>query len=353
MQKEILSTLQALKKALETSPEDVVVELLEMVIKTTNADTARLWIEDPEKRDYVKCVASVPIDYEKWKKIKELRVRKSLKIVSDSLKNPAKVYEKLINGNSKTKDSYAKVTEQKGVNLVCGIELGGKHNTGLIAIDFGEKQVSKQELVHAKEALETSTTLIGLLFTNENWLTNLEKLSKMDELTRIYNVREYRTQLDSEINKRKKGKDKSPLFLAEFDIDDFKQINDNYESHVVGDIVLERLGKRITKFIDDNNLSEFMHAYRRGGDEFAILIWAKNRNECRDIISELFKNLTRNMSIKREKETLTIPISISMGCGMFEDRYTSQDFKNTIDARVYYAKKTGKNKIIGQKEHNI
>lgn len=350
---EMLSTLQALKKALETSPEYALIELLDMVIKTTNASTARLWIEDSNKKDFVRCIASAPVDYSKWRKIKELRIKKSLNIINQALKTPGVVYGKYINGDSKTQDRYAKILSQEGLNLVCGVDLGGKHNMGLIAIDFSEKDPQKQKVDYAKKALETSTTLIGLLFTNENWLSNLEEISRIDELTRIYNVREYRIQLDEEIKKRTSGRDKTPLFLAEFDIDDFKQINDNFESHVVGDIVLERMGLRVLRFINENNLVNNMKAYRRGGDEFAIIIWGKNRTICRKILFDLIKNLTKPISIKKGKERLSISLGISAGCAMLEERYTSQDFKNTVDARLYYAKKTGKNKIVGQKEHKI
>jgi len=348
---EILSTLQALKKALETSPEDVLIELLEMVVKTAKASSARFWIEDQNNKENIRCIASLPIDPIKWKKIKKLRIKKSLKIIKNSLSNPGTIQERLITENIRTKDPYSNLTDQKGLNLIYGVELGSKHHCGLIAIDFINKEPNKVDIKLAKNALETSVTLIGLLFTNENWLKNLEQLSKVDELTRLYNVREYNLYLANKIENRENSQNK--LFLAEFDIDDFKKVNDKFESHIVGDKVLERIGKRLIEFIKNNNLLDNMKAYRRGGDEFAIVIVDKNRIECRKIIDILFKRITKPIKIKYIKKDLSIPLSISLGCGMFEARYTYQDFRNTIDARLYYAKKTGKNKIIGKKEHVI
>ncbi|MFA5382034.1 MAG: GGDEF domain-containing protein [Candidatus Micrarchaeia archaeon] len=349
---EMLSTLQALKKALETSPEDALLELLGMVVKTANASSARLWIEDSNNREFIRCIASLPLDHIKWKKIKKLRIKKSLKFIKDSLDNPGIVQEKIITDNLRTKDLYADLTNQKGLNLICGVELGGRRNCGLIAIDFIDKNPNKSEIKLAKSALETSATLIGLLFTNEDWLQNLEQLSKIDELTGLYNIREYNIQLSKEMENLKLNKTKKYLFLAEFDIDDFKKINDKFESHIIGDKVLERIGKRIIEFIEINTLIN-IKAYRRGGDEFAILIADKSRVESRKIIEQLFKKIAKPVKIKYKKREISIPLTISLGCGMFEDRFSIQDFRNTIDARVYFAKKTGKNKIIGKKEHLI
>lgn len=63
---------------------------------------------------------------------------------------------------------------------------------------------------------------------------------------------------------------KIPFAMAIFDLDNFKNINDNY-GHGVGDIVLERCAKTLIDYIGEDGI-----AGRYGGDEFLIIYFKDN-----------------------------------------------------------------------------
>ena len=164
----MLSTLKALKSALEESPEKVINDLLEMVMYTSKCESVRIWVEDNRNPQFIRCLRSLPmLDDEKWRTLQNLRVNKSTAIVKQAFDNMGKVQMQELNGNKEKMDDYAKFSKQAGINLACAIDLGGRHKVGLIAVDFGRKKLKKEEAKHATEALELSTTLIGLLFNND------------------------------------------------------------------------------------------------------------------------------------------------------------------------------------------
>ena len=91
----------------------------------------------------------------------------------------------------------------------------------------------------------------------------ISDLVTRDGLTDIYNKRKYSEEVDREFARAQRyGR---PLSLIVIDLDDFKQVNDNY-GHLCGDFVL----KQVTILVRDLLRPEQTFA-RVGGDEFAIL----------------------------------------------------------------------------------
>ncbi len=104
----------------------------------------------------------------------------------------------------------------------------------------------------------------GLMLAHIKLLsTELKKMAFTDSLTHIYNRLHFAHFLDTEIDKVKRyGGTFSIIF---FDLDHFKEVNDNY-GHLVGDEVLEQ----VTKIVSSANRSADIFA-RYGGEEFIIL----------------------------------------------------------------------------------
>lgn len=110
--------------------------------------------------------------------------------------------------------------------------------------------------------------LAGLLFGF--MLAHIKVLSKKlktmaytDSLTKIYNRLHFAHFLDAEIDKVERyGGTFSIIF---FDLDNFKEVNDNF-GHSVGDDVLEK----ITEIVSTANRKADIFA-RYGGEEFIIL----------------------------------------------------------------------------------
>ena len=106
--------------------------------------------------------------------------------------------------------------------------------------------------------------LFGLMLAHIKVLSKkLKTMAYTDSLTHIYNRLHFAHFLDAEIDKVKRyGGTFSIIF---FDLDHFKEVNDNY-GHSVGDDVLEK----ITAIVSAANRKADIFA-RYGGEEFIIL----------------------------------------------------------------------------------
>lgn len=106
--------------------------------------------------------------------------------------------------------------------------------------------------------------LFGLALAHIKALSaQLSKIAYTDSLTHIYNRLHFAHFLDTEIDKVKRYGGKFSIIF--FDLDHFKDVNDNY-GHRVGDEVLEEVTKLVSKA---NRKADIFARY--GGEEFIIL----------------------------------------------------------------------------------
>ncbi|MBJ7354109.1 MAG: GGDEF domain-containing protein [Thermoleophilaceae bacterium] len=91
-----------------------------------------------------------------------------------------------------------------------------------------------------------------------------ERLSGIDALTGLANVRRMHQRLNEELARAATVGGQVTIFMI--DLDDFKLVNDRY-SHTVGDRMLEAVGAKIM-----GEMRAYDLAVRRGGDEFLIVM---------------------------------------------------------------------------------
>ena len=171
----------------------------------------------------------------------------------------------------------------------------------------------------------------------ENLLIRLNDLSRKDELTGLYNRRELFSYLeDVDLFSDRK------YYMAMFDIDHFKDVNDNY-GHIFGDKALRRVAESLGADIDHAN-GEI--AARYGGEEFVLLLNCKGLKEALDRVEVIRKKVE---GIKwDEDEGLTITVSGGLvDCSTFNSLNTTL---STVDKLLYDAKHTGRNRISLVKE---
>lgn len=169
-------------------------------------------------------------------------------------------------------------------------------------------------------------------------ITSLEKANQqlkqqtlLDELTQIKNRKAYNLKIKSLLAVFERYQ--TPFSIISIDIDDFKNINDNF-GHDVGDTVLRSFGALIEK-----NIRETDHLFRIGGEEFAILSESKTKVDAIQLAEKLRKIVAFN--------TILTDINITISLGICE--VTTGDGPNSIAKRVdnllYEAKSHGKNKV--------
>lgn len=118
-----------------------------------------------------------------------------------------------------------------------------------------------------------------------------------------------------------------------FDIDHFKDINDNH-GHATGDLLLCAVTKRIQKCIRDIDTLA-----RLGGDEFAlILLGLKEEKEVVTIIENMFQSFSKEFLI----ETISYKVTFSVGISLYPT-HGQDSLIEKADTAMYYAKTHGKN----------
>lgn len=116
-----------------------------------------------------------------------------------------------------------------------------------------------------------SSELIAYIETKINQFKEFYLLSITDELTRLFNRREFIKKFNTEISANPDTK----ISLAILDLDFFKQVNDVY-GHQMGDIVLMKLAE----ILKDHTSDEFFPT-RFGGEEFVILFPGMNMQDAK------------------------------------------------------------------------
>ncbi len=119
------------------------------------------------------------------------------------------------------------------------------------------------------------------------------------------------------------------------DIDDFKDVNDQFGHHN-GDLVLKELGSRLQRSVRDSDI-----VARMGGDEFIIVL--ENIRTKENVIT-VAKKIISQISEPFQIQDHAITITVSIGINISEKRDMSEvDLIKTSDAALYKVKEEGKN----------
>jgi diguanylate cyclase (GGDEF)-like protein len=150
---------------------------------------------------------------------------------------------------------------------------------------------------------------------------------RTDPLTRVSNRRaldEHLAQHFALMNRYK-----LPFSIVIFDIDHFKQINDE-QGHAYGDSLLSSMARVLADSVRDTDL-----VTRYGGEEFVVVMpQTMLEGGC------IFANRLR------ERIETTLPLTISGGVAAASDGDNSQSLLARADAALYGAKAAGRNRVF-------
>src|SRR5262249_45650323 len=114
----------------------------------------------------------------------------------------------------------------------------------------------------ARRALGAAINLVAIAMRNTQLLLETRDKSLRDGLTGWFNRSHGFESLDVELRRAKRTR--SPLSVIMFDIDHFKEINDQH-GHLAGDMILSAVGQLIMRILRVTDLK-----CRYGGDEFLL-----------------------------------------------------------------------------------
>lgn len=204
---------------------------------------------------------------------------------------------------------------------------------GVIGADrkYRKEDVTSEDLI----TLEILTDIAGTTLTRIKLEKELEVLATIDALTGIYNRRAWMELAERELIRAQRYKQFFSIVML--DIDDFKDVNDNW-GHQAGDKVLAEIGgilRSETRTVD--------YPGRYGGEEFIVLL-PHTQGEGGYILAErLRKGIEEtNMGVPK-KVTATFGVSVY---APEEEAKSLDDILLRADKALYYGKRLGKNQVI-------
>lgn len=168
----------------------------------------------------------------------------------------------------------------------------------------------------------------------------LEELAITDQLTGLFNRRHFNNIFKQEL--KRANRENTYLSLIIMDIDFFKKLNDNY-GHSKGDRVLVQLGQKLINLCQRPG----DYAFRLGGEEFGIL--AANLEPQGTVeFAEILRKGIEALGIPHEYSDAAKILTVSIGSitMMPDETDTIDDYMSIADARLYKAKKLGRNQVV-------
>jgi diguanylate cyclase (GGDEF)-like protein len=157
-----------------------------------------------------------------------------------------------------------------------------------------------------------------------------------DGLTKCFNKAYFNNALENEVKKCKVTG--NPLSLIIFDLDHFKNLNDNF-GHDAGDFVLREL----SELIRSNGVRETDIFARYGGEEFCLLLPKTNLKNGFEIAERMRQTVESHQFIYDNKR---LPVTASIGIADYRQGVlTGTDLFKRADKAVYVSKEGGRNQV--------
>ncbi|NOZ37322.1 MAG: diguanylate cyclase [Gammaproteobacteria bacterium] len=197
---------------------------------------------------------------------------------------------------------------------------------------------------HRQELFDDEYALLGTLshiatgaIGNAHLHSRAVTLSMTDELTNLFNRREFMVRLEQDLLRSRRSNKPFSLIMA--DIDNFKNVNDSY-GHTTGDMVLTELAQIFMTVTRDIDI-----VARYGGEEFIFLL-PGIPDDVAFQVAERIRKSVEQLQLHANKQKF-FHTSISMGISCFPK--CAQDENSLIenaDKALYVAKNNGRNQTV-------
>lgn len=170
-------------------------------------------------------------------------------------------------------------------------------------------------------------------------IVNERNQAMIDPLTGIYNRLAYNERIETEFNRWQRYQ--TPLTMAVWDIDKFKNVNDTY-GHQAGDRVLTVVAKLLSKQVRETDF-----VARFGGEEFVLLMPETTVEQATKVADNLRNSIEQcEFHFKDQR----VPVTISCGLAQFSEGDKVETAFNRADKALYYAKHNGRNRCCTEQD---
>lgn len=161
------------------------------------------------------------------------------------------------------------------------------------------------------------------------------ELVMRDGLTEIFNKRKYEEEVQREFARARRHE--RPLSLIIFDLDQFKEINDNY-GHLCGDFVLKEVASAARELVRPEQVLA-----RVGGDEFVILAPETHAEGAEALALKLCERI---VNLDHRYGDVKISISCSFGVAELDEAMANpHDLYRSADHALLLSKRAGRNRV--------
>ena len=226
------------------------------------------------------------------------------------------------------------IVQAKGVfNSLISTSLVSENKViGILRVDSANERAFSQDDLRL---IDIIANLGAVAVQNSILYARTQELAIKDGLTGLKVRRFFMESFHREV--KRAARKMEHLSLLILDIDHFKKYNDQY-GHTAGDTVLKHLAEIITAQLDQADV-----AGRYGGEEMAILLWAKTNSEA-VVQAEKIRRLISHRPITLRSHEANVTVSI--GVSTFpEDAILEEDLIRVADARLYKAKAEGRDRV--------
>lgn len=182
---------------------------------------------------------------------------------------------------------------------------------------------------------KVARTFNAMADTIERHQSSLRNMAVRDALTGLYNRREFKARLGTELERARRYS--HPFALLMMDIDHFKMVNDTY-GHPAGDRLLLAFASKLhdcTRPVDS--------LARYGGEEFALILPEVRAEEAMLAAERLREQIAAEPFTLGEH---VVSMTVSIGVAIFPQhgRHSDTLFRHA-DRALYRAKETGRNHV--------
>ncbi|MBA7556095.1 hypothetical protein ES705_48793 [subsurface metagenome] len=294
--------------------------------------------EEAENRKLLKCIASPWAVSIKGISRYNISVEETPGILSLSIKEKKPYIVEDANRDSRVEPPIINELKLKSFAVIPIVV----KNEPLGALIVSQSNLKRKIIEEDFAPLLLFANQVGIAIENAKLHEETKELTRVDELTQVYNKREFQRRLPEDIELTRRYA--HFLSLAMLDIDDFKHYNDT-NGHLAGDMVLKQLSQILI-----GNLRRTDVPFRYGGEEFAVILPATSREGALIILEKVRKEI-ENFSFEYREKQPGGKVTVSIGIATYPvDTKNAQDLVNCADKALYRAKATGKNRTCLYKD---
>lgn len=201
---------------------------------------------------------------------------------------------------------------------------------------YDELQQSKEKLLKQQFILEDKVEKRTRALNEANQA--LKELASKDSLTGLHN----RRFLENKFSELQAilSRNNADMIVAMLDLDNFKQLNDEF-GHLVGDTCLEYLGALMKSKFDRR--SDIVARF--GGEEFIVVAQHDEHNGVLNKLEALREEIAQHVFPHDEHQCFSITISIGAMTAPASYSENIDDWIKLADEQLYLSKNNGRNRL--------